>query len=178
MSPVAHHPRAGAIAAIAGAEVQAPAAAPGPDSGGPVRGRGCRVLAQRVAGFAPGLRELAGRGNDRSAASGCWGSSRRNQAHVVGRDGDGQDLPGPVEPFPLVGGQVEHFFELLAGPDAVSGLPTPVVPLLVGHVAVKGLAKGPGARRPAGRTDDGNRGRQAGISRRGGSGRVSGQRRC
>ena len=151
---LAHDPRTGAIAAIAGAEIEGQeqhAVRIAMDHSG---GSAVVILAQRVGRFAPGLRKFTGGGDDRPP-QGLLGIVRRNQAHVVGGGGDGQDFSGPVEPFPLVFGQVEHFFELLAGPDAAAGMPSPVVPLLVGNVAVKCLAKGPGTRRSTGGAGDG-----------------------
>ena len=139
---LAHDPRSGAIAAIAGTEIQGQQQHPVRIAVDHSGGGTVVILAQRVGRFAPGLREFAGRGDDRPP-QGLLGIVRGNQAHVVGGGGNRQDFPRPVEPFPLIRGQNEHFLDLLAGPDAGAGMPSPVVPLLVGHVAVKGLAKGP-----------------------------------
>ena len=56
------------------------------------------VLAQRVGRFAPDLREFAGRGDHRSPQGLLEGVVRRNQAHVVGSRGDGQDCPALSRP--------------------------------------------------------------------------------
>ena len=146
--PVAHHPRAGAVAAVARAEVghqQQHAVGIAVDQ---ARHGAIAVFAQRIVGFAEAAVELGGRG-DHGSPQGLALIVARDQAHVVGRDADRQHR-ALREGRPLFFRQHQHLFQLGQGSQAISGLPVPIVPIAIGNRGVESLAESPGLEGAAG----------------------------
>ena len=144
-----HHPRAGAIAAITRTRIQHQQQDPVRIAVDESRHGAVVFFAQGVVGLAVGADQLMGRGDD--------GPAQRlprivagNQAHVVGRDAEGEHRPGAHQGLAFLLGEHQHLLQLSQGADPMAGLPTPVVPVLVADVAVESPAKGPGLGRTAG----------------------------
>ena len=77
--------------------------------------------------------ELLG-GGDSLKPHGVPGVAGLNQGQVIGGDGHTQGAQAGLDALFLFGGQLDVFFQVLQGLDAVFNLPSPVVPLLIGDV--------------------------------------------
>ena len=140
---VPHHARPRAIAAVARAEIGHQQQHPVRVAVDKARHGTIAVFAQRVVGLAQPRRN--------SDVVGMTVRRKRlipvvagDQAHVVGRNAHREHRLALRQGRSLVVRKHQHLFQLGQGPQPISGLPVPIVPIAVGHAGVESLAKGPG----------------------------------
>ena len=138
---LAHHARAGAIAAIGRAEAGGEEQHAVGIAVHEARHGAMAVLAERIVGLA-GRLEIFGADRDMRAAQRLQRVLARHQARVIGRDAERQRALMADHRVALVVGQHEDALELGERADARARLPAPVVPLGGLDLGIEALAEG------------------------------------
>ena len=128
-----HDPRASAVAAVGRAVVMDQEEHAVRIAVHDARHRCVLVLAQRVVRFARCAQEFLVHGHHRPA-QGLLGIRGIEQAHVVRRDAQRQQIAALAQGSPFRIRQLEDRFQLRQRADTVPHLPVPVVPILGGDV--------------------------------------------
>ncbi len=149
---VAHDARAGAVAAVRGAEVRHEKEHAVGIPVNEARHRAHLLLGERIRRFAGAAHEFRG-ARDHGAPERLLGVVVREQAHVVRRHADGKHRASPLEREPLVVREVQDALEGLEILDAVADLPVPVVPLAIARFREEGPPEKPHARARVGAAD-------------------------
>ena len=100
------------------------------------------ILPEGIVGLAGALAEFINR-RDHRAADGLLGIQRIDEAHVVRGHGEGQQAAAEFQRLLLVDREADHLAQEIQRLDAVTQLPLPVAPLLVGGVGKEGASEAP-----------------------------------
>jgi len=98
--------------------------------------RAVSVFAQRVIGLTRHAYEFAS-GGDNGFSQCLQRVMGIQQAHVIGGHSGGQERSAHGQTIAFFDRQIQHAFELFESADAMSGLPAPVVPVIVCGVREK-----------------------------------------
>ena len=102
------------------------------------RDGGIGILMQRIELILGSLIELC-RGGDALTADGIIGIVRIDEGEVIGGDRHAERAKAACYAFLLLGSELDVFFEILKGLNAIFDLPMPIVPKLIGNICEKAI---------------------------------------